>query len=117
MVKDDIYDKSYKFAVDIVSLYKEIVNDNKEYILSKQLLRSGTSIGANVREARNAQSKKDFLSKMNISLKESVETEYWLDLLSDTKYISPDKAKNYKSKCVELIKILTSIVKSTRHGL
>ena len=79
--------KSKRFAIDIVNLYKDLSNNQKEFVLSKQMLRAGTSIGANVKEAQNAQSKADFLSKMSIALKEADETEYWLELLYETDFI------------------------------
>jgi four helix bundle protein len=85
--KNVIKEKSFLFAIEIVALYKTLT-DQKEFVLSKQLLRSGTSIGANVREAEHAQSKADFIHKLSISLKEANETEYWLDLLYETKYLS-----------------------------
>ncbi len=81
-----IYDKSYSFAIRIVKLYKYLAGEHEEYILSKQLLRSGTAIGALVREAKFAQSRADFINKMSIALKEANETSYWLDLLYDTNY-------------------------------
>src|SRR5216683_662577 len=81
-------DKSYKFALRIVNAYKHVVSEKKEYVLSKQLVRSGTSIGANVAEANQAQSRPDFISKLSIALKEAVETEYWLNLLRDSEYLS-----------------------------
>ena len=85
-----------------------------EYILSKQLLRSGTSIGANIKEAIRGQSKADFAAKMNISLKEASETEYWLELLHETGYLTEKEFKNIIAECIELIKLLTSIVKNTK---
>ncbi len=91
-----IYDKSYDFAIRIVKLYKYLVGEHKKYLLSKQVLRSGTAIGVLVREAKFAQSRADFINKMSIALKEANETSYWLDLLYDT---------NYKMK--KCIKILT----------
>lgn len=89
----------------------------REFVLSKQLLRSGTSIGANVKEALRGQSKKDFLSKMNIALKESNETEYWIELLFQTGYLDKNENKNLLWDCKELCRILNSIVKSTRESL
>jgi four helix bundle protein len=91
-----------------------MVDSKKEYVLSKQLLRSGTSIGANIKEAIRGQSKADFTYKMNISLKEASETEYWLELLHETGYLNDTKFNDINPKCLELIKILTSIVKSSR---
>ncbi|MCL2698609.1 MAG: four helix bundle protein, partial [Oscillospiraceae bacterium] len=83
-----VVDKSKKFAVRIVRLYKFLCEDKKEYVLSKQLLRSGTSVGANVKEAIRGQSKADFTAKMNIALKEISETEYWLEILHETNYLN-----------------------------
>ena len=88
--KNIVANKSYAFALRIIKLYKYLLSDKKEFVLSKQILRSGTSIGANVKEAEHAQSKKDFTHKMNIALKEANETEYWLMLLKDSEYISVD---------------------------
>jgi len=112
-----IYNKAFKFSIKVVNLYKYLCNEKKEIILSKQLLRSGTSIGANVKEGLFAQSKRDFLSKMNIALKESSETMYWLELLTATNYIDINTSKIVLSECEELSKILVSIVKTTRQNL
>ena len=106
--------KSFNFAVRIVNLYKYLCNDKKEFVLSKQLLRSGTSIGANVKEAINAQSRNDFLSKMNISLKEAGEAEYWIELLMATEYLNKKEANSILNDCVEIKKILHSIVKKIK---
>lgn len=92
-------------------------NDKKEYILSKQVLRSGTSIGANIKEGIQAQSRKDFLNKMNIALKEASETDYWLELLIETKYIDTDASKYILAECKELNKMLASIVKTTKQNI
>jgi four helix bundle protein len=105
--------KSFLFAIEIVSLYKVLV-DRKEFVLSKQLLRSGTSIGANIRESEHAQSKADFINKLSISLKEANETEYWLDLLFETKFINLIEFENIKPKIIELLKLLTSIIKTSK---
>ena len=113
MVKSIIKEKSFEFAVKIVKLYKEL-NEEKEFIISKQLLRSGTSIGANIKEALQGQSKADFISKLSISLKEAVETEYWLELLIATK-ITKIELKEYLKNIQELIKILTSIIKTSKN--
>ena len=112
-----IAEKSKKFAVRIINLYKYLCADKKEFVISKQLLRSGTSIGANVKEAVNAQSKADFINKMNIALKEADETEYWIELLYETAYISHEEFVSIVSDCKELIKILTSIVKTSKSNL
>ena len=117
--KSIIYDKSFQFSVRIVKLYKYLSNEKKEYILSKQLLRSGTSIGANIHEAISAQSKKDFISKMSIANKEARETEYWIKLLIETDYLNGNEkyVKTLKNDIEELIKILTAIVKTSQINL
>jgi four helix bundle protein len=109
-----IVDKSKLFAVRIINLYKYLCNEKKEFVLSKQVLKSGTSIGANVKEAVRAESKSDFVHKMNISLKEASETEYWLELLAETDYISAQQFQSINNDCTELIKLLTAIVKTSR---
>jgi len=106
--------KSKKFAVRIVNLYKHLCDAKREFVLSKQILRSGTSIGANVHEAVQAQSRNDFISKMNVALKEASETEYWLELLHETDYITPDEYKSIAEDCSEINKILISIVKTSK---
>ena len=106
--------KSFDFAVRIVNLYKYLCSNKKEFVLSKQLLRSGTSIGANVKEAINAQSRNDFLSKMNISLKEAGEAEYWIELLMATEYLNEKEGNSILNDCVEIKKILHSIVKKIK---
>ncbi len=113
-----ILEKSFDFSVRIVNLCKYLQSDKKEYILSKQLIRSGTSIGANVNEAQAAQSKNDFISKLSIASKEARETKYWLDLLVETDYL-PKESQNVKSileQSNELIKLLTSIIKTTKEN-
>jgi four helix bundle protein len=118
MKKESIIDvKSYDFAIKIVRAYQHITQTQKEYVLSKQLLRSGTSIGANVREAEHAQSKADFLNKMNIALKEANETAYWLNILKDTEYLSMESFTSLKQPCDELISILVKIVSTTKKSL
>lgn len=111
--KNIIKDKTFEFAKEIVYLYKNLT-ENKEFVLSKQLLRSGTSIGANVREAEHAQSKADFIHKMSIALKEANETEYWLDLLFETKYLSVEEFQSIKNKNIEILKLLTSIINTSK---
>ena len=106
--------KSFLFAVRIVKLNKHLNTAKKEYVLSKQLLRSGTSIGANISEAEQAQSRSDFISKMNIALKEAVETNYWLRLLQATDYLSETEFHSIYSDCRELEKMLTAIVKTSK---
>jgi len=110
-----IKDKSYHFALKIISLYRQM-QEQKEYVLSKQLLRSGTSIGANVAEATAAQSRKDFIAKMSISSKEARETHYWLRLLRDSGLFKGINFASVLSKCEELIRILTSIVKTAQEN-
>jgi|GEM_PF-81600 len=108
-----ILDRSKAFAIRIIRLYQYLTETKREFVLSKQLLRSGTSIGANVREANQAQTKKDFASKMNIALKEAAESEYWLELLYETEYLTESEYTDINSDCVELNKLLISIVKSS----
>ncbi len=112
-----VMNKSYVFALRIIKLYKYLVSNKKEYVLSKQVLRSGTSIGALVKEAEHAQSKKDFINKMNIALKEANETEYWLMLLKDSDYISESSFSSIHPESVELIKLLASIVKTSKYSI
>jgi len=116
-VKDNIIlDKSFEFAVRVVKLYRYLSDDKKEYVLSKQLLRSGTSIGANINEAQAGQSKADFIAKMAIASKEARETKYWIDLLIKTDYLDMTEkhVKSLISQIDEIIKLLTSIVKSSQ---
>ena len=113
-MNQNIQNKSFRFAICIVNLCKLLRQQHCEYILSKQLLRSGTSIGANVAEAQQAQSKADFASKINIALKEAVETEYWLRLLHDTEYLTDKEFESIHSDCDELVKILVSSVRSSK---
>ena len=109
-----IVSKSKAFAIRIIRLYQYLCNEKKEYVLAKQVLRSGTSIGANVREAQQGQSKRDFISKMSIALKEANETEYWLELLNETDYLSKDIYESLYNDCNELNKLLISIIKSSK---
>ena len=109
-----IQEKSFHFAVRTVKLCKYLQSEHKEYILSKQLMRSGTSIGANVAEAQQAQSKPDFINKMNIALKEAYETVYWLRLIYATEYLQENAFESVMEDCEELVKLLTAIVKSAR---
>jgi four helix bundle protein len=104
--------KSMDFAIRCVKLNEYLVKEKSEYTMSKQLFRSGTSIGANIKEAIRGQSKSDFAAKMNIALKEASETEYWIELLRNTDYITDAQSENLLTDCVELIKMLTSIVKT-----
>ncbi len=117
-MKDNVIEnKSKAFAVRIVRLYQYVSKDKQEYVLSKQLLRSGTSIGANVAEALCAVSKKDFLSKMHIAFKECVETQYWLELMTETGYLEEKEFQSICNDCMELRKLLSSITKSTAEHL
>lgn len=103
--------KSKRFALEVIATYKKLVSERKEYVLSKQFLRSGTSIGANIREAQRGQSKADFIAKMSISLKEADESAYWLELLHESGYLDPQEFKMLYALCDELIRILVSITK------
>lgn len=114
-MKNNIQEKSFAFAVRIVNLCKLLRTERQEYTLSKQLLRSGTSIGANVTEAQQAQSRPDFLSKLNIALKEASETGYWLRLLEATDYLTKAEFESINSDCDELVKILVSSVRSIKN--
>lgn len=114
MGKSIIDEKSYEFAIRVVRLYKWLCETKKEFVLSKQLLRSGTAVGALVREAEHGQSKLDFLNKMNIALKEANESTYWLSLLKDTGYIEEHDFTMLQDSAIELVKILASIVKTTK---
>jgi len=104
--------KSKKFAVRIVNLYKYLCSDKKEHVLSKQLLRSGTSIGANVAESECAASERDFLNKIYIALKECSETIYWLDLLYDTNYLNEQEYLSIKNDCEEMRKMMSTTTKT-----
>jgi four helix bundle protein len=114
MKESVLRDKSYKFALRIVNLYKYLAGEKKEFVLSKQVLRSGTSIGANVTEAAQAQSKADFVSKLSIAHKESFETDYWLNLLRDGDFINPKQAESLILDCHELQKLLTTSIKTAK---
>ena len=112
-----IREKSYNFALRIVKLYKYIIYQQKEYVLSKQILRSGTSIGAMVEEALNAESKADFIHKLSIANKEANETYYWLRLLKDSEYLNDKEFNSIEKDCKEIIKLLVSIIKSSKENL
>lgn len=117
MKQSTIYDKSLAFAIRIVKVYKYMGEERKEFVLSKQLLRSGTAIGALVKEAKQAESKNDFIHKFSIALKEASETEYWLLLLLETNYLTKKAFTSLNNDCVELLKLLTSIIKTTKQNL
>ena len=106
--------KSFEFAVKIVNFYKKFSVEKREFILSKQLLRSGTSVGANIREGINAQSKRDFIHKFSIAQKECDETIYWIDLLFETNYIQKEDFVDLKKDATEILKILRSIIKTSK---
>jgi four helix bundle protein len=112
-----IHTKSYAFALRVVRLYKYLNTEKKEYVLSKQLLRSGTAIGALVKEAEHAQSKAGFINKMNIALKEANETVYWLELLKDSDYLEKDAFLSIHQDTIELLKLFISIVKTSKQKL
>lgn len=114
MKENVVKNKSYAFALRIIKLYKYLIAEQKEFVLSKQLLRSGTAIGALIKEAEHAQSKADFINKMNIALKEANETEYWLMLLKDSEYLDQDGFLSIHADSSELIKLLASIVKTSK---
>ena len=114
MKDNPLKDKSYSFAINVVNICQKLTLSKKEFVLSKQLLRSGTSIGALVRESEFAQSRADFISKLSISLKEANETIYWINLMFDTGYINKENFDILNTKCLELIKILVSIIKTSK---
>ncbi len=106
--------KSYAFAVRCVNLYKYLCEVKNDYIIGRQLMRSGTSIGANIKEATRGVSKADFTAKMSISLKEASESEFWIELLRDTDYITTEQAESMLADCQELLKLLMTIVKTSK---
>ena len=112
-----IKDKSYKFSLRIIELYKYLKEKKKEFELARQILRCGTSIGANVEEAIGGQSKKDFLAKMFIAYREARETHYWIRLLRDSKFITEKSSKSLLEDCDELIKISGKIISTSRKSL
>ena len=114
--KNVVQDKSFSFAVRIVKLYKYLITEHREYVLSKQLLRSGTAVGALIREAEQAESKADFIHKMAISLKEANESAYWLELLKETEYLETKAYESIKADNIELLKLLTSIIRTSKES-
>ena len=116
MMKQDniVQQKSYAFAVRMVKLYQHLSAEKKEYVLSKQLLRCGTSIGANIEEALGGQSEKDFFAKLTISYKEAREAKYWINLLTDTDYLTPPQSASLLQDIEELLKIIGTILKTLR---
>ena len=118
MKKDNVVrDKSYKFSIRIVNIYKFLCEEKKEFVLSKQLLRCGTSIGANVEEAIGGQSEKDFFAKLSIAYKEARETHYWIRLLTDTNYLNEKQGKSLLNDVEELLKIIGSILKNMKNKI
>ena len=117
MRENVIRDKSFVFAVKVVRLNKILIENKREYILSKQLMKSGTSVGALVRESEHAESRPDFIHKLSIALKEANESMYWLDLLKETDYIKNNTYESFKINCQELIKLLVSIIKTSKTKL
>ena len=113
-MENTIVDKSFAFSVRIVKLYRYLSKKEQEYVLTRQILRSGTSIGANIAEAQQAQSRPDFINKLSIALKEAAETDYWLRLLAATNYLSQQGAHSMLADCRELEKLLTAILNSTK---
>lgn len=111
-IKGVLENKSFQFAIRIVNLYKYLVENHKVYVISKQVLKSGTSIGANISEAQYAQSKADFGTKMQISLKEASETRFWIQLLQATDYLSEDESESLLADCNDLINMLVSTCKT-----
>lgn len=109
-----VQNKSFSFALRVVGAYRYLQNEHREFVMSKQLLRSGTAIGALIREADQAESKADFIHKMAIALKQANETTYWIDLLTQAEYLDAEAGESLKIDATELLKILTSIVKSTK---
>ena len=116
MKKNIVKEKSYEFAIQIIELYKILI-ERKEFVLSKQLLRSGTAVGALIQESEHAESKKDFIHKLSISLKEANETTYWLNLLFDTKYINQVEFDKIHNLNIELVRLLVTIIKSSKNNL
>jgi four helix bundle protein len=116
MKENIIKEKSYAFALRMIKAYKYLTQEQREFVLAKQALKSGTAIGALIREAEHAQSTADFINKMNIALKEANRTEYWLMLLKDSSYIDEKTFSSIHNDCDELIRMLVSIVKTTKNN-
>lgn len=114
MKKNLLIDKSIAFASRIVKLYQHLIKDKKETIISKQIVRCGTSIGANINEASYGQSKADFIAKMHIALKETAETEYWMKLLFMSNYIDKSKSESLLDDCLEIKRILVSSINTAK---
>ncbi len=117
MKENILKEKSFQFAIRIINLYKFLKKEHKEFILSQQIIKSGTSVGAIVRESEHAESLKDFIHKLSIGLKEINETDYWLDLLFSTGFISEKMYSSLKIDCIELLKLLTASVKTSKQRI
>ncbi len=117
MKENILKQKSFQFAIRIINLYKFLKKEHNEFVLSKQIIRSGTSVGAIVRESEHAESLKDFIHKLSIGLKEINETEYWLDLLFHTEFINEKIYNSLKKDCIELLKLLTASVKTSKQRI
>lgn len=117
MKENVVKNKSFGFAIRIVKLYQFLCEQKKEFVLSKQLLRSGTSVGAMIREAEHAETKNDFKHKMAIAQKEINETIYWLELLNETGYLSEEQFESINKDAVEIIKLVTAIIKTTKNNI
>jgi four helix bundle protein len=115
MADSIIKDKSYKFAIRIVRICKEL-NEKKEYVLSREILRAGTHIGARVKEAQQAEARQDFIHKMSVALQNASKTEYWLELLRDTDFIDQKTFNSLNDDCAEILRLLTKIVKSSKQN-
>ena len=116
MSQSIIKDKSYSFALRIIRLYKFLTEEKHEFVLSKQVLLAGMSIGEHVKEALQSESRAEFAHQQNVALKQASKTEYWLQLLKDAEFIEPPAFDSINADCVELIKLLTSIVKTSRQN-
>lgn len=116
MVDNSVSEKSFEFAVRVVNLYKYLIKEHKEFVMARQILRCGTSIGANIAEAQKGQSKADFTAKMQIALKEACETEYWLRLLCRTEYITKEQYTSMNQNVDELISMLSAICKTAKEN-
>lgn len=114
MKENVLIDKSIEFAAQIIKLQQYLHKEKKEYIISKQIIRSGTSIGANINEASYGQSKADFISKLHIALKETAETEYWLRLLVKSEYLTPEQGDRVLSPCLELKRMLVASINTAK---
>lgn len=117
MKENILKEKAYKFALRCVKLYQYLADERKEFVMSKQVLRSGTSIGANIEEANQAQSKLDFIHKLSISQKESFETHYWIRILRDSNFLAEKLANSLLEDCEEIQKLITSSIKTTKSNL